>query len=589
MVEEKEQFNYEQSMKDLKLLEKEADSPDLILSNDKKTSKWSLFVIPFLLLLCFGMFGYIVYSPSTQYINQTVVQSGAVMDVSLIQNVSETNKLLKSENQQLLSAIEDLRKQILSTPTSANISDVKLNFELATTQKINEELITTISNLQNQINNLSEQKTVILQPPTTQTYLEIPSSSYIDFSAEQTIDRFITTNTFPKLKEDILSFRSRSIGYQEMVHLKDLVPTFTSSVNVDEDFGTSLALTNERGSIEYLVRFDEPIFLSEIDEDHLLKFNWLGSVVEISSAKVNGITLSSGERKDIMKGETVTIENVKVNLLDTTDTKAVFRIDGELVILGQDESKTTHGIDIKLKSVVNSVDLKLAQIIVGDKVNKEILNGDKYESNGNYTWIVHTDGAALTEIGLKYDQRHSEKNDVIFKEGNIFTFESYFGMKPSWNNEPKYAGFNIDFERFGQNNIPALRLRSLDGNKILVDNILINELWIKDTTLFYLTTNNQEVVTHSNATIVTGDVNLPIQLSNGIVQIGKYTLQTDGTKLGVVKNQDEAAEINYAGNQIGLRQKIMSPDGVQLLKNENDDKISLNIPTRRLDLRLSFS
>lgn len=180
----------------------------------------------------------------------------------------------------------------------------------------------------------------------------------------------------------------------------------------DKDFEGVPYLIFEKDSLVYTFEFEEG-FTENISDDETLVFNLLGEEVEISSWEEDKITFIKGYEFEIIKDETVDLEDYEIFLDNVYSSGSVDKIritvNGETKTIREEETATIDGLEVYVKEILNSGysgGSFSAIIVVGEDVENTIDNADEYSKDSIWEWVIDQNS-----IGLRLVEDFKELDD----------------------------------------------------------------------------------------------------------------------------------------------------------------------------------
>ena len=202
-----------------------------------------------------------------------------------------------------------------------------------------------------------------------------------------------------------VSFDGDDYDAEETLALKNI----TLFAN-EHDFEGRVYMTVLEGAIEYKLTFESDLNTSLIEEDETLVFNFLGERYEVSEWSGNYITLTKGIEHKLDVGASLTIGNKTLTLDAVSDDRAWILVDGEGKSIDEGKTKVINGLEIKVDNVFNSGTAKFAFLIVGEDIEVTIDNGEEYEEDSPWEYVITNNSIGLilaedfTEIDLDGDE-----------------------------------------------------------------------------------------------------------------------------------------------------------------------------------------
>lgn len=209
-----------------------------------------------------------------------------------------------------------------------------------------------------------------------------------------------------------VEYDNTDYNVKEILTLTDL----TLLANAD-DFKGETYLTIPKEGILYEVTFSSKLNVSKIgydddgeENEETLKFNLLGNEVEITEwdKESDDIVFTQGEKHFLEEGESVTFNNKTVTLEMVFDEAIYVSVDSVSKKIEEGDIRRIEGVEIKASEVLYSGiggQYRKATILISDDVEYEISDGDEYEENSIWEWIIYdnTIGLILVEEFEKID------------------------------------------------------------------------------------------------------------------------------------------------------------------------------------------
>ncbi|HEC38335.1 hypothetical protein LCGC14_1324900 [marine sediment metagenome] len=292
-------------------------------------------------------------------------------------------------------------------PTGLNDEEVQAIVDNATASAIDEkdieiaELKSTLSNLENVTGTtVGEGGEIIVTEKATvgylidELFLEIP---FIDELSDREISLFDGEVDFDGDRYD-----AEEIFFLDGIKLR---------AN-EKDFEGNVYLTIPENSIYYKFEFEASLNTDNITDDETLVFDFLGREVEVSDWNMDTITFSQGVEHFMTEGESVNFNDKDVVLELVLKDAIYITIDGIGKKIGEGEIGRINIVEIKVEEVLYTGDStreSKAVIILGDDVEFEVSDGEEYEDDSIWEWIIdeHSIGLVLTEDFTELDEEFS--------------------------------------------------------------------------------------------------------------------------------------------------------------------------------------
>jgi len=213
------------------------------------------------------------------------------------------------------------------------------------------------------------------------------------------INEVISDRDLDKLFDGELVYDGEDYDAEETLTLSGIK---TENVGTDFNGKTYLTIPVNGMVYKYVIEpgFDTSIIGDDDHEDETLTFNLLGEEVEVSEWKLDEITFTKGD-KYTFEGETdtKTIEDKVVTIKVIHDNYVYVDVDGELKKIEQGTTKKVNGLEIKALDVAaNNIGPEIAVLKIGTDVESTVEDGDEYEDDSMWEWVITDNSIGLTLI-----------------------------------------------------------------------------------------------------------------------------------------------------------------------------------------------
>lgn len=287
----------------------------------------------------------------------------------------------------------------------------------------------------------------------------------------------------------------------------------------ENDFEGDVYMVIPKGAIEYKLEFESDLNTSLIDEEETLEFSFLGKEVEISNWDDNEITIFKGTKMFVDKGEIVNFEDYKIVLISVTEESVYISVedskgDLETRIIDEDKTKNVNGLKIKVGDVFPSVSDSFAQLIVGEDIKTEVINGNEYEENSVWEWKISSNsiGIVLNEDFTEIDKEGDEEFPAVAIDEKFCLPNDYICLLFNGMVEEDIEEYNLELDE--KSGVDYVRI---DG-KFLSG--------IKDFNRIYLNTSNSKIYDRDweeiTETIELGNTKSILNISSGKIVIEDF-------------------------------------------------------------------
>ena len=365
------------------------------------------------------------------------------------------------------------------------------------------------------------------------------------------------------LFDDEVKFDGDKYDMEEIFYLEA-----TPAVN-EEDFDSDSYLQLLENGIVYENVFENSLDTSKIDSDETLTFGFLGEEVEVSSWDVDTITFTSGTTELLGEGETSADGKVLVQAVGETGDKGYAKIlvNDVVEILKVGDTEEIGGLEVSLREVfLNDEDdqLDYAELKIAEDVEFEVEDGDEYDGNDAFEWII---GPNLIGLKLVEDFTDLDKDYKPLAAGeelclpNNYICVGYNGLEVDETHELTFEDDNnYDVEVLGD-----FLVGLEDYNRVYV-----NASGIYD---------DDDVLLGQSVEIEDSDLNLELKNGNRLV-VENFKLWLDFSDLKVDGNSIASIEDTYVskyGLVIEDPEDDLEDKDVTLIVPEDQSEASVSI------------
>ena len=344
----------------------------------------------------------------------------------------------------------------------------------------------------------------------------------------QEINLVIGDSKLSKLQDKEIEFNDKDYDIKEELTIKGKILTSLD----DEDFGDKPYLTFKEGDIVYKYIFEKAIPKSEVTEDEPLKINLLGKEVEIVSLKDDEFTLISGKHAWLSTGEEK--DGIKLDSV-SSNNKALIYYKGEFKSVEEGEIVKIQGLEIYVSDVIDNELNDKIEIKYGVDVKLTIKDGDDYNDEDVFKWLVTSDSIGITNQE-DYDDIDEDSDYKSITMGESISFPN-FQIKFSETTSPKVAELKIKVKD------SALYISSAE-NTFSFGTEEYDRIYVKETGFY----DKDSVLITSTGKIKIADGDNYLEL--GSLKIGKLTISFDMSDIlynGVSFAGKEDIYLDYLG------------------------------------------
>ena len=129
-------------------------------------------------------------------------------------------------------------------------------------------------------------------------------------------------------------------------------PTIQTSLTAsDDNYDGDPYLEIEAGELRYYYTFDEAIDLRSATSQDPLDIEFLRNDLSINSVLTSQIIVEKSDKYYLDAGQSLTINNKNIQLLNIEDNKILISLDNEKIILQDGVRQTINGITFKANAI----------------------------------------------------------------------------------------------------------------------------------------------------------------------------------------------------------------------------------------------
>lgn len=224
------------------------------------------------------------------------------------------------------------------------------------------------------------------------------------------IEIVIQDNKLDQLIDSEIEFEGEDYNVHEEILL--IVSLKTSLY--DDRYGLSPYLIIPEEGITYKYVFDDVIPKGEVDRNDPLEIRFLGKDIEIVKITDTSIIIRSGTAKTLVEGQ-----SYKGVTLDTVyDDSVKVTYNGESNIVHEGDIEDLGDIQIEATEIANDEDFEgidSAKLRIAEDIELSISNGDDYDDEEVYKWIITANSIGITNQNQYEDL---EEEYLPLKEGD---------------------------------------------------------------------------------------------------------------------------------------------------------------------------
>lgn len=241
---------------------------------------------------------------------------------------------------------------------------------------------------------------------------------------------------------DIDDYESEDYIVEEKLYLtSDIAPV----LNMDDLNGEVVVEVGSKGSITYMVEFDTGIEF-DADSDDTLDIKFLGNTMRIADYDGDEVTFRLSQSYYLEKGNSVTVDGKVITLKGVNEDgdKIYVEVDGVSKSIREGRKEKINGIEIYANDIFGGDTLSMAELYIGDSVEESVGDGDEYELDDDYEWVITESGNELTGIGIRYDVKLVDDDEVLKLGDSIVLPNEY--LKVSFSEIKDMEGMDLSLD-----------------------------------------------------------------------------------------------------------------------------------------------
>lgn len=446
----------------------------------------------------------------------------------------------------------------------------------------------------------------------------------------------VLDHTDMALVESELTFQGEKYDYHEEVVISPDVKVLVNTVpGADKAFVEPHVIFDDEGAMSYTVSLDEELE-DEISVEHPLDLPFLNGKLSIVDWDGLSIKVANGLEYNVemANGNTVEFDGKTFKLDVFADGKVRVTVDGVGTSVHEGDSADIGDYSVFVKEVCYDEreaghDIVSLRIAKTDAL-KVIENGDEYEPDEDFEWVI-----TESSVGLKYVGEFDEKDEGALAVGESFDFLGKFKLvNVGFDEKVEYAKFIFSPKEIEDE--ATLRLQASKSNSIELDGHEYEEVFITPTGTWFKNDDNDYEKVDMLPTLVNGDLShavtwtpaiagvegvpgtpavagywsgwppvwhpavpaVPaveeIEAVPSVVHIGdlaievSYDAENNEFFLGEEAEESEANEVSIAGFSVSDKdtEDWMSTDGWKVRVEEDSDKVTFEMPDEEVEQKI---
>ena len=335
----------------------------------------------------------------------------------------------------------------------------------------------------------------------------------------------------------------------------------------ENDFEGNIYMTVPNGAIEYKFEFEDDLDTSLIDEDETLNFEFLGEDYELSNWDDDEVTLTKGIEHKLLVGESFVVGEKVVTLyaIDESGEKASIMVEGEEKVFVEGQTKTINEIEIKVKTIFDSVTSSYVMIFVGEDIEVTIESGEEYEEDSIWNWNINANsiGLILNEDFTEIDKDGDEEFPAIEADNKFCLINDYVCIQFNGMDEEDTEEYNLELDQKSGNEYVQIEGNFQKGTKDY------NRVYVNSTGIY-----NKDLDLIDNNEIELTDTDSVLERTANWIIIEdfkvNYDLNSSESNGNVLDSKDEDWLTDF-----GI--KIMDPEN-----SVDDQEFEISVPEEKI-------
>jgi len=470
------------------------------------------------------------------------------------------------------------QSQINEEERAAVTSENRQAYQLLEGQKnsikaTNDALIAEVNTLKQDVQSLTEEAEAVKVIVSTSTVESVDKYTEDDLELGGVYSFIISDRDLEKLYDTEVEFDGEDYDVEETLEVDGIEIAINNN-----DYAENVYMVAPKESIMYAVNFAGELKLDDISNEDTLEFKFLGETVEIVEWDGDEITFFKGSEHTVREGESIALSTgkiIEISMISKDYLLAKVTCDGssEQKKIVEGDTREVCDVEIYAKEVLDDDDgTDIATIVIGEEVESNIKDGDEYDPDDNWNWIVedHMIGLILDE---NFDEIDEEYN-ALAPGSNLCVPNDYVCIIFDGLEEEDFEDYSFELDTEDGTDYVEVIGKFIDGiedyNRIYVNDngIYDDEYELIDSSSIYLGDSDIELVVSNNA-IVIDDIKMTYELDKVGIFDGN-TLVEDLTSV------DDSYRTEYGTI-------IDTPED-----NIDDNEVILSVPMEQLTASVSF-
>jgi len=338
-------------------------------------------------------------------------------------------------------------------------------------------------------------------------------------------------------------------------------------LNIDDFDGEIAVEISAENSIVYLVELDESIKLDE-DEDLIIPF--LGKELNIISYDGTDLEYRLSEKYSGAVDSVITVEGKAITIKAVNDDsdKVLLIVDGEYGMIDEGDNERINGIEIYAENIIASGDFSYIELYIGTDISEIISDGDEYEADETFEWIVVGSGDEIVAVGLQLVERYDDDDEVLLVGDSISLPNDYLKIVFDSIKNEDLKDLEIDISKT-EIDIEFAGVIEVDGDKVDDGKLTI----LSDLTYEYDYKDDKKVGTNLSLIVILNsdrELSLDINATSIVISDADVTYEFEyefGDEAQFSASYQDALEINDDDNY-----RIVNGDLLYKSEIYEDDK-----------------
>jgi hypothetical protein len=263
-----------------------------------------------------------------------------------------------------------------------------------------------------------EEKPTVIEVPVSNGGTAAGETAYFVDEVSLTGDfaESIDSEDYTKLDFYSVKFDRKNYDVEETLKLSSAI---TPIYNVEDQNTNVFVQVKNKDAITYKLQFTEAVDFADADGEEL-SVKFLGQNIMISNFEDGEVTIYQGVEQFVKEGDSIVVGDTKVTLVTIGSGKALLEVSNKAAtqskVFTEDKESNVAGVDIRVSDILDNEDgagFATITVALNEDVEFNIKDGDEYEADDNYDWVVEGTGTSLSAIGIVLKETYTDDDEVF--------------------------------------------------------------------------------------------------------------------------------------------------------------------------------